>query len=138
MVRFIAAVEKQQYAEKLRARERALLLVYLSVDLHLSLPSVLIWMLTILRGLWALVLVTVCILIYMCVCIYIEILVLICNLLSHVVSVYSRNLSVNVQQLMFERNASTCTYICNYTECDMGEVCNYTWNNSLKRLKRKQ
>lgn len=61
-------------------------------------PSVLIWMLTILRGLWALVLVTVCILIYiyMCVSIYVEMLMLTHNLLSHVGSVFSRNSSVKI------------------------------------------
>lgn len=50
------------------------------------------------ESLWALVLVTVCVLIciYVCMSIYIEIPMLIHNLLSHVVSVSSRNLSVKM------------------------------------------
>lgn len=65
--------------------------------------------------------------------IYVEMLMLTHHLLSHVGSVYS----VNTGQLVFEQDVSTCYCVCNYTECGMNKVCNYTGNNSLKRLKLK-
>lgn len=75
MVKYITAVEKQQHPEKLLACERALLLVCIPVCRLAPEASFTANMdVTISRGLWALVLVTVCILIhtYVCVTIYIE------------------------------------------------------------------